>query len=211
MYYLFDMDGVLVHSEPVTLRAAIEVLAEYGITACREDFRPFIGAGEERLVGGVAEKYGVPYEPAMKDKTYKKYVEYVKDGLTVYPGAKEVIAKLKEKGHQVALCSSADFIKVEANLLGADIPVEWFDALLCGNAVERKKPFPDIFLAAAKELSAEPSCCLVIEDAINGIQAAKNAKMRCAALTTSFKREQLVEEKPDFVIDSLYEILDLPL
>ncbi|MBQ4517909.1 MAG: HAD-IA family hydrolase [Clostridia bacterium] len=211
MNYLFDMDGVLVYSEPVTKRAAIEVLAEYGIQAKLEDFRPFIGAGEARFVGGVAEKYGVPYEPAMKDKTYAKYVEYVKEGLTVYPGAKEVLATLKAGGHKVALCSSADFIKIEANMKGADIPLDWFDALVCGDDAERKKPFPDIFLAAARLLEAEASRCLVIEDAINGIQAAKAAGMRCAAVTTSFNREQLTEEAPDFIIDSLNEIPDLAL
>ena len=211
LYYLFDMDGVLVYSAPVTMRAATEVLAEYGIVATKEDFRPFFGAGEARFVGGVAEKYGVPYEPAMKDKTYAKYVEYVKEGLAVYPGAKEVIATLKEKGHKVALCSSADFIKIEANMKVAEIPLCWFDALISGNDAQRKKPFPDIFLMAAKQLKAEPSDCLVIEDALNGIQAAKAAGMHCAAVTTYFNREQLMEEKPEAIIDSLYEIPDLTL
>jgi len=211
LHYLFDMDGVLVYSTPVTMRAALEVLAEYGVFPKKEDFRPFIGAGEARFVGGVAEKYGVPYEPAMKDKTYAKYVEYVKEGLTVYPGAKEVLAILKERGHKVALCSSADFIKIEANMKGADIPLDWFDALVSGSDAERKKPFPDIFLSAAKKLGADPSDCLVIEDALNGIQAAKSAEMYCAAVTTYFNREQLKEEKPDFIIDSLYEIPDLTL
>lgn len=211
MHYLFDMDGVLVYSTPVTMRAALEVLAEYGVTPVKEDFKPFIGAGEARFVGGVAEKYGVPYEPAMKDKTYAKYVEYVKEGLTVFPGAKAVLETLKNRGDKVALCSSADFIKIEANMQCAEIPLSWFDALVSGNDAERKKPFPDIFLAAAEKLGADPNDCLVIEDALNGIQAAKSAGMHCAAITTYFTREQLLEEKPDFVIDSLFEIPDLVL
>ncbi len=209
MHYLFDMDGVLVYSYPVTMRAALEVLEEYGIHAQEEDFRPFIGAGEARFVGGVAEKYGVSYEPLMKDKLYAKYINYVKEGLTIYPGAKAVLETLKKQGHKVALCSSADFIKIEANMKVAEIPLDWFDALVSGNDIERKKPYPDIFLSAAKQLKAAPEDCLVIEDAINGIQAAKGAFMHCAAITTYFDRQQLLQEKPDFVINSLFEIPDL--
>ncbi len=209
MHYLFDMDGVLVYSAPVTMRAALEVLEEYGIHAQKEDFRPFIGAGEARLIGGVAEKYGVPYEPLMKDKTYAKYIEYVKEGLTVYPGAKAVLKTLKKRGEKVALCSSADLIKIEANMKVAEIPLDWFDALVSGNDAEQKKPHPDIFLEAAKQLGATPYNCLVIEDAINGVQAAKRASMHCAAITTYFDRQQLLQEKPDFVINSLFEIPNL--
>lgn len=63
---IFDMDGVLVDSEPVIRMAAIRGLKEYGVFAKPEDFDPFVGAGEDRFVGGVSEKYGVPYVPEMK-------------------------------------------------------------------------------------------------------------------------------------------------
>ena len=211
MYYLFDMDGVLFCSAPVTIRAATEVLKTYGVTAQKEDFIPFFGAGEARFIGGVAEKYGVAYEPAMKDKTYEKYLQYVKEGLVVYPGVKTVLETLKAEGHGLALCSSADRIKIEANMETAHIPLSLFDVIVSGSDVTRKKPSPDIFLSAAQKLLTNPKDCIVIEDALTGIQAAKNVGMACVAVTNSFSREQLADEQPDFIIDSLSELLHLNL
>jgi len=209
MYYLFDMDGVLVNSAPVTRRAAKEVLSTYGITACDEDFRPFVGAGEARFVGGVAEKYGVPYEPVMKDKTYEAYLRYANDDLVVYPNTKTVLQELVARGDTVSLVSSADFIKIKANMQIAGVPLDLFSVVVSGNDAERKKPFPDIFLAAMKKLDAEPATCLVVEDALNGIQAAKAAGVRVAAVTTSFTAQQLQTEEPDFIIEDLIELLNL--
>ena len=207
MHYLFDMDGVLVNSAPVTRRAAKEVLQAYGIEAKDEDFYPFVGAGEARFVGGVAEKYGIPYEPVMKDKTYEIYLRYVVSDLVVYPNTKRVLQELIHRGHTVSLVSSADFIKIEANMQKAGIPLDWFSVIISGSDVSRKKPFPDIFLAAVKKLQAEPAECVVIEDAINGIQAAKAANIPCIAVTTSFTKEQLVPEAPEGIINDLIELL----
>ncbi|MBR6728628.1 MAG: HAD-IA family hydrolase [Clostridia bacterium] len=209
MYYIFDMDGVLVNSEPVTRRAASEVLQSYGITATKEDFRPFVGAGEARFVGGVAEKYGVPYEPIMKDKLYEIYLRYVSDSLMVYPSTQLVLQELTSRGDVIALASSADFIKIEANMKTAGIPLSLFGAIVSGDDAARKKPYPDVFNAAVAKLSANPAECLVIEDALNGIQAAKAAGIPVAAVTTSFTREQLQEEKPDYIIDDLKELLTI--
>ncbi len=207
MFYLFDMDGVLVRSAPATMRAATEVLKEYGVLAKKEDFAPFIGAGEARFVGGVAEKYGVPYEPVMKDKVYEKYLQYVETDLEKIPFAPEVISALKERGEKVALSSSADMIKIRANMAAAGIKLDSFDVITCGEDAERKKPYPDIFLATAEKLGAEPGECLVIEDALTGIQAAKAAGMYCVAITTFFSRDALLAGGADRVIDGLMELL----
>ena len=209
MHYLFDMDGVLVNSGPVTRRAAREVLRTYGIEAKDEDFRPFVGAGEARFVGGVAEKYGVPYEPSMKDKTYEIYLHYVEQDLVVYPNTKYVLEALVARGDTVSLVSSTDFIKIEANMKTAGISLDTFSVIISGSDVSRKKPFPDIFQKAVSKLGAKPCECLVVEDAINGIEAAKKAGIPCAVVTTSFTRERLLEENPDYIIDDLKELLTL--
>ena len=72
---IFDMDGVLVDSEPIIRAAAIRALAEFGIAARPEDFEPFVGAGEDRFVGGVAELHGAKFVPEMKRRTYDWYFE----------------------------------------------------------------------------------------------------------------------------------------
>ena len=77
-------------------------------------------------------------------------------------------------------------MKVDANLRELGLPRSAFDAVIDGTQVARKKPAPDIFLAACRALSLAPAQCLVVEDAVSGVQAAKAAGARCLGLTTSF-------------------------
>lgn len=200
---IFDMDGVLVDSEPVILESAIRGLREYGVESSPEDFTPFIGTGEDRFIGGVAEKYNVSYKLEMKKRVYEIYLDIVKDKLKVYDGVQELILALKDEGWKLALASSADFIKVEANLIVADIPLTHFDAIVSGEDVIEKKPSPDIFLLAARKVNSHPSECIVVEDALNGVEAAKRAGMTSIALTTSFSSDQLKRIEPDFIFDDI--------
>ncbi len=193
---IFDMDGVIVHSEPVILKAAIAALAEYGINAKKEDFRDFIGSGEDLFVGGVARKHGVEYKFEMKHRTYDLYDDFVKGNLHVYPETVKLIRALREAGIGTALASSADRRKVLANLTEAGLSVDDFDVTLSGDDVTHKKPHPEIYLKAAELLHANPCDCIVMEDAVNGINAARAAGMSCIAVTTSFTREALEQVMP---------------
>jgi beta-phosphoglucomutase len=93
---IFDMDGVLVDSEPIICAAAIHALAEFGIQANPEDFEPFVGAGEDRYVGGVAEKYGKTYVLEMKHRTYDWYLKLLPEMGKAFPGAKNLIKRLQQ-------------------------------------------------------------------------------------------------------------------
>jgi len=93
----------------------------------------------------------------------------------------------------MAIASSADEIKVMINLEEIGLQPALFDAIINGQEVERKKPFPDIFIRTADEIKLRPEQCLVIEDAVSGVKAAKDAGCRCLALTTSFNEDQLKE------------------
>ncbi len=189
---IFDMDGVLVDSEPFICEAAIRMFAEHGINVKPEDFIPFVGAGENRYIGGVAEKYGFPVDIERdKRRTYEIYGEIVKGRIESLPGVHEFIAKARDLGLKLALASSADRIKIDINLREIGIAPETFDTIVSGQDVVRKKPDPDIFITAAERLGLLPEECLVVEDAVNGVAAAKAAGMRCLALTTSFTKEDL--------------------
>ena len=98
---------------------------------------------------------------------------------------------LAEAGLLVAVASSADAIKITANLRKIGLPMEFWDAVVTGEEVQNKKPAPDIFLAAGKKLAVNPAECVVVEDAVNGILAAKAAGMRCIAVAQTFSVEQL--------------------
>jgi beta-phosphoglucomutase len=84
-------------------------------------------------------------------------------------------------------------IKVRANLETIGLPVKFWDAIVMGEDVKNKKPAPDIFLSAAAKLGLDPKECVVVEDAVNGVQAAKAAGMRCVAVAISFPADRLQE------------------
>lgn len=189
---IFDMDGVLTDSEPLINQAAVAMFRELGLPVQPEDFLPFVGTGEDRYIGGVAEKYGFPLDaPAAKKRTYEIYLELVPRALKGFPGAHVLVKNCRLADLKVAVASSADLVKIEANLRQIELdPASW-DAIVTGEDVANKKPAPDIFLAAAAKLGVPPEACVVIEDAVNGVQAAKAAGMRCVAVAQTFPAEKL--------------------
>ncbi|HIS93026.1 MAG TPA: HAD-IA family hydrolase [Candidatus Alectryocaccomicrobium excrementavium] len=201
---LFDMDGVLVDSEPVITEAAIRALRQYGVEAKEVDFKPFTGMGEVRFIGGVAEKYGKPFVPEMKTLTYEIYGQIVDEHLKVYAGTLDALRALS--GYRLALASSADLVKVRHNLRVAHIPFATFAAIVTAEDVARKKPDPAIFLTAAEKLGLPASRCLAIDDAISGVQAGKAAGCYTVGVTTSFPAETLLEAGADCVIAEIGEL-----
>ncbi|MEA1911640.1 MAG: HAD family phosphatase, partial [Spirochaetota bacterium] len=89
--------------------------------------------------------------------------------------------------------TSADRTKMESNLIEIGISEDTFDAVVTALDVNRQKPFPDIYLKAASLIGEDAQDCLVVEDAVNGVKAAKSAGAKCLGLTTSFSKEQLSE------------------
>ncbi|HEY9174346.1 MAG TPA: HAD-IA family hydrolase [Verrucomicrobiae bacterium] len=189
---IFDMDGVLTDSEPLINAAAVAMFHERGLVVQPEDFLPFVGTGEDRYLGGVAEQYRFPLDiPAAKQRTYEIYLDLVPRELRAFPGARELVQACRRSGLKTAVASSADLIKIEANLRQIRLPPETWDALVSAEDATHKKPAPDLFLAAARKLGVTPAECVVVEDAVNGIQAAKAAGMRCVAVAQTFPAANL--------------------
>lgn len=205
---LFDMDGVLIESEYLMRASAIRALADYGVQAKHEDFLEFTGMGEDRFVGGVAEKYGLTYVTAMKELAYDYFGQDVMEQAHVPAGVKEMLLELHSRGYILAVCSAADLRKVKYNIQAIGVDESLFTALVTGSDVARKKPFPDIYLEGARQVNVAPADCLVIEDAISGIQAAHAAGMDAVGVPTTFTKEQLQEKAaPEYMV---HEIRDLP-
>ena len=202
---IFDMDGVLTDSEPLINAAAISMFKELGLTVLPEDFLPFVGTGEDRYIGGVAEKYSFPLDlPQAKRRTYELYLQLVPQRLTAFPGAVVLVRSCQRAGLRIAVASSADEIKIRANLNKIGLPAQSWDAIVTGEQVVRKKPAPDIFLTAAQRLKTEPGECVVVEDAVNGVQASKAAGMRCVAVAQTFPAKLL--QAADLVKASVADI-----
>jgi HAD superfamily hydrolase (TIGR01509 family) len=205
---IFDMDGVLVDSEPFICEAAMRMFeTTYGQVVKREDFAPFVGAGEDRFIGGVAAKYGVTLSmPRDKFRTYEIYLDIIRGKLDPLPGAVAFVQLVKSRGLKSAVATSADRVKMEGNLREIKLSPADFDAIVTGDDVARKKPDPEIFLLAAARLNCPPAECLVIEDAPNGIAAAKAAGCRCLGLTSSFAEPTLHDAGADYVAANLSNV-----
>ena len=199
---LFDMDGVLVDSEEFIRNAAIKMFKEKGFHVEEADFLPFTGMGENRFIGGVAEKYGIHLD-IEKDKarTYLIYEQICAGKLSALPGVKETIELCRTRKLKTAVATSADEFKMLVNLKEIGLPVTAFDITVFADMVSNKKPDPEIYLTAAGMLGVQPSECLVIEDAPSGLQAAGAAGMKSLALTTSFPADKLSEA--DWIIPDL--------
>lgn len=207
---LFDMDGVLIESEWLMRASAIQALADYGIKAEHEDFVEFTGMGEDRFVGGVAEKHGHAYVTAMKDLAYDYYGQRVMKEAHIPNGVKEMLQALHCKGITLAVCSAADLRKVRYNIQAIGVDESIFTALVTGSDVERKKPFPDIYLEGARRVGMNPENCLVVEDAISGIQAAHAAGMDAVGVPTTFSKEELqARVNPEYLLNEIKELTNL--
>ena len=207
---LFDMDGVLIESEFLMRHSAIQALAEWGIEAKHEDFVEFTGMGEDKFVGGVAEKYGHTYTFDMKERSYDYFGQQVKEMAHVPEGVRDMLMALHQKGIVLAVCSAADLRKVRYNIQAIGVDESIFSALVTGSDVERKKPFPDIYLKGAALVGIDPKDCLVVEDAISGIQAAHAAGMDAVGVPTTFSKEELeARVHPEYMLNEIKELTGL--
>lgn len=200
---LFDMDGVLIDSEPVILQAALSYLADIGITAKPDDFIPFIGTGDRRYLCGVGEKYGVSidFEEA-KHILFAYYQQYANDRGPA-KGVHRFIANARKAGLKLALSTSAMRMKADINLKAIGLKSEDFDMIVTGDLVKRTKPNPDIYQLSALSMGLPTDECLVIEDALNGVQAGKAALCSVCALESTFTVSELFASGADYVVSSL--------
>lgn len=202
---LFDCDGVIVDSEPALARIAAEVLRGFGLEACPSDFQPYIGTGEDTYIAEVVKQYGGTYTPEIKQAVYQAYIERCADYLEEVSGACQLVQQLRQAGYRLALASSADRIKVEANLRAVGLSEADFDAVLTGSDVTKKKPFPEIYLKSAEAVGVLPEYCLVVEDAVAGVQAGLAAEMSVLGISSSLNAEVLAEAGAREVLSDLRE------
>ncbi len=207
---IFDLDGVLCDSEPFICEAACRMFQERGVQARPDDFRPFVGMGEERFIGGVAEKYGVQVDLiAAKARTYAIYLEIIRGRLRPMHGVGAFLDACRARGFRMAVASSADKVKVAANLSEIGFPPSKFDAVVNGLMVARKKPAPDIFLLAAERIDLPPEFCLVVEDAPSGLRAAQAAGCTALGVRSSFDDATLRSAGASWTVRDLAEACGL--
>jgi beta-phosphoglucomutase len=205
---IFDVDGVVADTEALNARASVLMFQElYGVTVRPEDFRPFVGHGDERYCEGVAEKYGVSINTqAAVERRAANFFRLLQDEpLPASPGVLAIVAAARRDPEvKLAIATSGQKAKQFPVITGAGLRLEWFGAVITGDDVTRKKPDPQIYLLTAVRLGVPPAHCVVFEDAPAGVQAAKAAGMVCVAVTSTVTAEEL--QAADLLVGSLAEV-----
>lgn len=201
---LWDMDGVIADTMRYHYGAWRDILKEMGITLTREEFLPLFGQRHDNIIRyALGDSLSAAEVEALSDRKQALYRERVAKDIRPLPGAIELIQSLNKNRIKTALASSATRENIDIIMRGLGI-VNCFQAFVNGPEVAEGKPSPLIFQLAAKKLGVPASNCVVIEDAIAGVAAAKKALMKCVAVTTSNPREKL--KAADLIVDSLEEV-----
>ena len=205
---IFDMDGVLVDSEPMHLDAMREVLRPYGVPYTDEENEQFFGFTDLEVFRILRERHGrLPDARELAHRRAELLVRQTRERTVPMRGIPEVPRRLRALGYRLAVASSSavEVIEATVEVLGL-APV--FEALVSGLEVGRGKPAPDVFLETARRLALPPRDCLVVEDSRNGLLAAKAAGMACAAVPCPATRHEDFSEA-DFRLATLPELLQL--
>ncbi len=198
---IFDVDGVLVDSNPAHFRAFHQLAAEQGWTVTDAQLRTTFGMHNQSIMPMLA---GRPLSDtqwrALADHKEGLYRALARDHLAAIDGAVDLVRACHGAGLLLAVGSSGPRANVELALATLGIRA-LFGAVITGDDVRQGKPDPEIFLAAASTLGVDPGRCVVVEDAPQGVEAARAAGMRVVAVTTSRPRADL--HRAHLVVDSL--------
>jgi len=189
---LFDMDGVLVNTNPFHRRAWHRFCREMGKRVTEQELREKVFGW--RTEEGIINLWGESLDPgkvsslaARKEEIYRGII---RGNIRPVRGLKEFVALLRQRGTAMALATSAYHENVEL-LLDELAITDYFSLRVLASEVGRGKPDPGVFLVAAQRLGVEAPDCLVIEDSLSGVTAARRAGMLCAALTTTHRAAEL--------------------
>lgn len=203
---IFDMDGVIIDSEPFHLVICLELFKDLNINITEDEYKTFIGVSNKSMWTTLKSKYGlkktVTELAALHSEANIRYFEENEE--KPINGVIEILESLKKNGIKIALASSSPMEGIRLVLNKFKIS-EYFQVVISGENLERGKPAPDIFLKAAAMLRVEPEYCTVIEDSNHGVTAAKAAGMRCIGFQNPSSGNQNLEEA-DLIVSSLEDL-----
>lgn len=204
---IFDMDGVIVNSEPVYQHIEKEMFKELGIHINPDTYRTFVGLRILEMWESIVDRFQLLHHPAdLEREEEKRYLEWVnkKNGMLTVNGSIQLIRLLKDHGYRLALASSNSSMAIKTVLEKFEINT-YFQITMSGEQVEKSKPDPEIFIKTAIGVGHDPENCLVIEDSSNGVKAARKAGMKCIAYEN---RETGIQDlsEANLIVRDLHEI-----
>jgi HAD superfamily hydrolase (TIGR01509 family) len=189
---LFDCDGVLVDSEKWSCGAWLPVLAKRGIEAQLSDIEAFIGQSDNAVLDHFSQLTGLALSQDLVAEKEAEYFAQARGRLQTFAGIENALRKLAQAGIALAVASSGRPHKIRFSLEQVDL-IDYFPILCSAVEVRRGKPAPDLFLLAAERLSIAPEKCIVVEDSIFGIQAARTAGMHALGFSSSHQAATLLK------------------
>jgi len=212
---LFDMDGLLVDTEPLWLETETEVMGRLGAPWTAEDQETLLGGSMERTVSYLLAKATRPAPPATVARwMLDGMLERTRAGrVVIRPGAREIVAEVAASGIPYALVTSSQRAFAAAVLDTTGLP---FPVTVCGEDVSATKPAPDPYLLAAKLLEVDPGGCVALEDSPNGAASADAAGCRVVAVPSLVPippvpgRRIVVPALTDVTLTTLREFAALP-
>ena len=203
---IFDMDGVIIDSEPLHMEAEQEIFKALGIAISKEKHGTFVGTSSKNMWERIIREHSltIPIDKLLEQNklSYRKRLAVAVD--TAVPGVTELIRALHASGFKLAVASSSVPEDIETVLAMFSVR-SYFTAVVSGSNVQYSKPHPEIFLMTAKLLESDPAKCLVIEDSENGVRAAKSAGMKCIGFQNVNSGNQNLT-LADQVVNSINEI-----
>lgn len=207
---IFDMDGVLIDSEPLHLVATNQVLAAHGAHLSPSENQAYLGWTEDAFWRDIVGRFHLAGSPDQYGVARRQiYLSLLSGSLPMADGIAPFLQRLKSLGLLLAVASSSDADVVRHVVTRGGLAA-YFDVIVAGDEVTRSKPDPEIFLLAARRLAVTPEHCLVFEDSPHGIEAALRAGVRCVRVMTETTRDLACPEA-HYAIDDFTGLDLVPL
>ncbi|MFA6973113.1 MAG: HAD family phosphatase [Parcubacteria group bacterium] len=208
---IFDMDGVIVDSEPIHERAEMQVCREFGMEVSKEEWNGFRGKKLEDIFSYASKKYGTGNEPIEKmiERKIEVYLSNALKDMQLLEGVSEFLEKLKNDSHyHYALTTSGRRIQQDRILSKFGLE-KFFEIMVTADDVSNGKPHPEPYLATVEKLGEDPENCLVIEDSDNGIISAKAAGCLACGITNTFSQSNLESAGADMIVPDFYKLAEV--
>lgn len=203
---IFDMDGVIIDSEPFHLEVNRGIYRELGIEFSEKVYENYVGVTNEEMWADIKKNHSLPHSVSeLMEMQISRDMEHIKKGREKpIPGVVELLEEICRNGIPAALASSSSERLIELIISSFNIK-DKFAAIVSGANMEKGKPAPDIFLHTASLLNLPPENCVVIEDSRNGVMAAKAAGMKCVGFRNPNSGNQDIDDA-DHVVEKLSEL-----
>ncbi|UCC57794.1 MAG: HAD family phosphatase [Candidatus Bathyarchaeum sp.] len=204
---IFDWDGTLADTRGAVVQSFQRVLEEVGCVVTDEFIERRMGIGTKKTIEEALKECSIELHDEMLENLVIEKIR-IQASLTkivsLFEGAIELLEELQ--GRTKIALGTMSGREVVDNLLPEKRIEECFDVVVTADEISKPKPDPEVFLVSASKLGVEPKDCVVIEDSVFGVRAAKAAEMKCIAVPSgAYTKEELQEENPDLMIDALTE------